>query len=244
MTKASYRFWAVGLVAILLLLAELAVAHMALLYPMPRGGIEDKKQFDGKVHAFIGFDSDRTLPCNGYNKPGPVTNLKAGETVNVRFWGPALPEKYLNTLPPKPSGGRGQISQARHGGGFCEMSLSYDGGKTFHLIGQYTKSCPDFYYAWPVKIPDNAPSCNTPGKCLFVWNWTAVNVPQFYMNCADVTIQGMKGGKLPTTSIEIVDVPDHKQDVTETGDGADDRMGKGPITSQITANMKGTFLKQ
>ncbi|KAG0293799.1 hypothetical protein BGZ98_002035, partial [Dissophora globulifera] len=122
---------------------------MALLHPMPRGGVRDKGQFDGKVHAFIGFDSDRKLPCNGYNKVGPITNLKAGEIVNVRFWGPALEEKYLDSLPPKPSGSRHQINQARHGGGLCQMSLSHDGGKTFRLIGQYSKSCPDFYYEWP-----------------------------------------------------------------------------------------------
>ncbi|KAI1316179.1 hypothetical protein EDD11_010351 [Mortierella claussenii] len=224
-----------------MMLVQTAVAHMALLYPMPRGGVRDTKQFDGKVHAFIGFDHDRSLPCNGYNKPGPVTNLKAGQTINVRFWGPALPTKYLDTLPPKPSGGN-QINQARHGGGFCEMSLSYDGGKTFHLIGKYSRSCPDFYYDWPVKIPDNAPSCNTPGKCLFVWSWTAVNVPQFYINCADIRIQGRaQGGSLPSTGIQIVDAPGYKKGVTEPGDGAGDKMGKGPISSEVKDNLSGKF---
>ncbi|KAF9933073.1 hypothetical protein BGZ65_004242 [Modicella reniformis] len=215
-------------------------AHMGLLYPMPRGGIEDKMQFDGKIHAFIGFDNDRTMPCNGYNKPGPVTRLHAGQVVNVRFWGPALAEKYLDTLPPKPFGRRShQLNQARHGGGFCEMSLSYDGGRTFHQIGQYTRSCPDFYYEWPVKVPDNVPSCNTPGKCLFVWSWTAVNVPQFYINCADVIIEGVADGVLPSKGIQIVDVPGHKQDVVAAGDDAGNKMGKGPDPNEIKANLEG-----
>ncbi|KAF9346817.1 hypothetical protein BGX26_001670 [Mortierella sp. AD094] len=214
---------------------------MALLYPMPRGGIRDTKQFDGKVHAFIGFDSDRALPCNGYKNPGPVTNLKAGEVINVRFWGPALPEKYLDTLPPKGSASS-QINQARHGGGLCQFSLSYDNGKTFHLIGQYSKSCPDFYYDWPVKIPENAPSCDKPGQCLFVWSWTAVNVPQFYINCADVTIQGKaSGGKLNSKSIQIDDAKGYKMGVTEPGDGAGDKRGNGPIQSQVQANKNGAF---
>jgi len=65
----------------LLLLAQEAAAHMALLYPMPRGGVATK-QYDGEVHTWIGFNDKRILPCNGYG-PGPVTALKAGQVVNV-----------------------------------------------------------------------------------------------------------------------------------------------------------------
>ncbi|KAG0357536.1 hypothetical protein BC939DRAFT_439744 [Gamsiella multidivaricata] len=237
----TFRFWAACLVAVVVLI-ESTTAHMALLYPMPRGGIRDKKQYDAEVHAFVNFNKHRTMPCNGYNKMGPVTKLKAGQTLNVRFWGPALKGSNLDHLPAKPTGSK-QINQARHGGGFCEFSLSYDGGKTFHKIGQYTKSCPDFYYEWPVKIPANVPSCNTPGKCLFVWSWTAVNVPQFYINCADVTIAGVKGGKLPSKSIQVVDIPNHKQKVTAQGDGYDEKMGKGPIKNEVNDNMSGKFQK-
>ena len=67
--------------ALLLLLVQEAAAHMALLYPMPRGGISTK-QFDGQVHAWIGFNTNRVLPCNGYG-PGPVTSMKAGQVINV-----------------------------------------------------------------------------------------------------------------------------------------------------------------
>lgn len=65
------------------LLAQSAMAHMALLYPMGRGSIGDKKQFDNEAHAFINYNKKRTLPCNGYNKVGPITKLKAGQVVNV-----------------------------------------------------------------------------------------------------------------------------------------------------------------
>jgi hypothetical protein len=61
--------------------------------------------------------------------------LKAGQIVPVRFWTPEL--KDTKTLP------KNKMTQARHGGGMCEFSLSYDGGKTFHVIGSYTKTCPD-----------------------------------------------------------------------------------------------------
>ncbi|KAG0251438.1 hypothetical protein BG011_007613 [Mortierella polycephala] len=232
--------WTIFVVASLLI--QTTLAHMALLYPMPRGGIRDKKQYNGKVHAFIGFDKKRTLPCNGYDRSGPITQLRAGQIIDVRFWGPALQEKFYDNLPPRPSNKRGkQINQARHGGGFCQFSLTYDGGKTFHLIGEYTESCPDFYYAWKVKIPDNVPSCNETGKCFFIWSWTAVNVPQFYMNCVDVKIQGKVGGKLPSKGIQIVNAPGYQKGVTAKGDGAGDMTGDGPNPDEVRANVKGTW---
>lgn len=52
---------------------------------MARGSIGDRKQFDSEAHAFIGYDNRRTLPCNGYNKVGPITKLKAGQIVNVSW---------------------------------------------------------------------------------------------------------------------------------------------------------------
>lgn len=55
--------------------------------------------------------------------------------VPVRFWTPEL--KNVNKLP------KNKMSEARHGGGMCEFSLSYDGGESFHVIGTYTKTCPD-----------------------------------------------------------------------------------------------------
>ncbi|KAF9117593.1 hypothetical protein BGW39_002029 [Mortierella sp. 14UC] len=217
-------------------LAQSVMAHMSLLYPMARGSVGDRKQYDGQPHAWIGYTPERTLPCNGYNKPGPVTKLRAGQIVNTRFWGPALGDNYNNRLPKKPNGK--QLNQARHGGGFCQYSLSYDGGKTFHLIGEYKRSCPDFYYEWPVKIPSNVPSCNQRGKCLFVWSWIAVNVPQFYINCADVVIEGAKRGRWNSKAgIEIVDVKGHPQGVVKPGDSAGDKMGKGPDRLDIARNM-------
>ncbi|KAG0056947.1 hypothetical protein BGZ90_005434 [Linnemannia elongata] len=236
---AITRYW---MVLAAVLLAQSAMAHMSLLYPMARGSVGDKRQFDFEAHAFIGYNHKRTLPCNGYNQVGPITKLKAGQIVNTRFWGPALKKNYNSHLPRKPSSSGRQMNQARHGGGFCQYSLSYDGGKSFHLIGEYNESCPDFYYEWPVKIPDNAPSCKEKGKCLFVWSWIAVNVPQFYINCADVEIDGVDNGKWSRNKgIQIVDAPEHPQNVVKPGDDAGDRMGKGPHRDDIERNLKGNW---
>ncbi|KAF9910560.1 hypothetical protein EC991_006119 [Linnemannia zychae] len=218
-----------GLVILALLAPKQADAHMAMLYPTPRGGY-GTKQFDGRIHVFVDYKGFK-FPCGGYPK-GPTTNLKAGQVVPVRFWTPEL--KNTHSLP------KNKLSQARHGGGMCEFSLSYDGGKSFHVIGTYTKTCPDVYYEWPVRIPDNVPSCTTPGKCLFSWSWTANILPQYYHNCADVTIKGVKNGKLPSKMMKMYDFKAKgvKSGVTFPGDGRSHDRGNGPIKSEVAQNTR------
>ncbi|KAF9359517.1 hypothetical protein BGX26_012150 [Mortierella sp. AD094] len=230
--------------ATLLILVSLlasATAHMALLYPTPRGGY-GTKQYNGRVHTWIGY-KDKTwtqrFPCGGY-KEGPVTKMKAGQVINVRFLASSMKAKDIKTQP-KPTSKNRQFSQARHGGGTCEFSLSYDGGKTFRRIGRYTKSCPDAYYQWPVKIPKNVPSCTKKGNCLFVWSWTANILAQYYHNCADIHLTGVKKGKLPPNGITIVDFKGHKTGVTAPGDGVKHNSGPGPNKKEINDNMNGRY---
>ncbi|KAF8945609.1 hypothetical protein BGZ47_002322 [Haplosporangium gracile] len=218
-----------GLVILALLAPKQADAHMAMLYPTPRGGY-GTKQFDGRIHVFVGYQGFK-FPCGGYPK-GPTTKLKAGQVVPVRFWTPEL--KNTDSLP------KNKMSEARHGGGMCEFSLSYDGGKSFHVIGSYTKTCPDAFYEWPVRIPDNVPSCTQSGKCLFSWSWTANLVPQYYHNCADVSIQGVKNGKLPSKMMKMYDFKAKgvKTGVTFPGDGKSHDRGVGPSKSEIAQNTR------
>lgn len=143
----------------------------------------------------------------------------------------------MDRVPPKTL----RLNQARHGGGLCQFSLSTDGGDTYHRIGEYSHSCPDFYYEWPVKIPNNVPDCNKPGKCLFVWSWTAANMDQFYQNCADVVIKGKSNGEYPKEGITIVDVKGYAQKVFAAGDGYRNDMGRGPIANEVKKNLQGSW---
>lgn len=232
--------------ALLILVAVIASAsaHMALLKPTPRGGY-GTKQYNGRVHTWIGYKDkvwSQRFPCGGY-APGPITNMKAGETIDVRFFASSMKAADIKTQP-KPVPANRQFSQARHGGGLCEFSLSYDGGKTFHKIGQYSKTCPDAYYYWPVKIPHNVPSCKTKGKCLFVWSWTANILPQYYHNCADINLTGVSSGaKLPKTGIQIVDFKPYPMNKVAPGDGINHKSAGGPSKSEISANLNGAFWK-
>ncbi|CAO3567574.1 unnamed protein product [Mortierella alpina] len=195
---------------------------MAMLYPAPRGGF-GTRQFDWRIHTFVGYNGFK-YPCGGYSM-GPNTDIKAGQLIPVRFWTSEMRDS--DRLPKK------SIDEARHGGGMCEFSLSYDGGKTFHVIATYTKTCPDAAYEWPVRIPDNIRSCDDPGKCLFAWSWTAALIPQFYHNCADVTIHGSQNGKIPQKTIQLYDFEGHKQKVTFPGDGSSHHRGPGPMAREV-----------
>lgn len=207
-------------------------AHIAISNPPGQGGPWAKDK--GKtIHGWIGFQG-KPFPCGGYKK-GPVTTYKAGEVIPVRFWNFNVvnPKKF-----PPPAG----LSQGRHGGGACEFSLSYDGGKSWKVIGQYTKTCPDIYYEWPVMIPKNAPSCTDSNKCLFSMSWVAFKTNQFYHHCANVVIQGVAGGKLPSLEMTVVDTPNRGQklDTHALGDG---KQGKstGPSRRERDLNLSGFF---
>ncbi|KAG0346288.1 hypothetical protein BG004_001996 [Podila humilis] len=209
----SQASWMLCLFLALAFLSPCTVdAHMAMLYPPPRGGV-GTKDFRWTIHQFVGFE-DFKYPCGGFKKLGPNTDLEAGKTIAVRFWSSAMSDKKdPGTLPSK------GIEQARHGGGMCEFSLSYDGGKSFHVIATYTKTCPDAAFEWPVKIPENIRSCDDPGAC------------------ADVTIKGKKDGVIPKKTIQIYDFEGHKKDVTFDGDGNSHKHGPGPIKSERDANL-------
>ncbi|KAF9964197.1 hypothetical protein BGZ70_006798 [Mortierella alpina] len=167
---------------------------------------------------------------------GPVTKLKAGEVVPVRFWTFGVPDKC-----DKPATSIKGGDQARHGGGYCEFSLSYDGGKQWRVIGQYTRSCPDIFYEWPVLIPQNAPSCTDSKRCLFSFSWVAFSVNQFYHHCANVEIQGSTNGKLPPLKMTVADLKAprtvHAEGDAKKGKGK----GSGPDPREVRLNRGGFF---
>ncbi|KAJ2818586.1 hypothetical protein GGI24_005052, partial [Coemansia furcata] len=107
--------------------------------------------------------------------PTPSATWTAGQSVTVKF-GP---------------GG------SPHGGGHCEFSLSYDGGKTFVVVYQVLRYCfgtDQNTREHTFDLPAGLPSSD---KAVFAWTWVnAMGNREFYMNCADVVI---KGGSAPFT---------------------------------------------
>ncbi|KAF9181409.1 hypothetical protein BGZ51_005438, partial [Haplosporangium sp. Z 767] len=59
-----------SLLILALLVPNQSEAHMAMLYPIPRGGY-GTKQFDWRIHVFVGYKGFK-FPCGGYPR-GPNT---------------------------------------------------------------------------------------------------------------------------------------------------------------------------
>ncbi|KAF9572179.1 hypothetical protein EC968_010186 [Mortierella alpina] len=145
--------------------------------------------------------------------------MAAGDTINVRFYASDMNDNELRNQP-KTVGkkDRRQFKQARHGGGMCEFSISYDEGESFVLIGRYTKTCPD-----------------------------SSILPQFYMNCADIKLTSKQKSNFykPKEEVAFFDFKKFKKNGKEVklefgvraqGDGAKHTVGDGPIPSEVEAN--------
>jgi hypothetical protein len=104
------------------------------------------------------------FPCKGYQNDRPIqttVSYTAGSTYNMTLAGSAM-----------------------HGGGSCQLSLSYDNGATFRVIKSMIGGCP-LTTTYDFTIPSYAPA----GVALFAWTWQNYEGNrEFYMNCAEVNI--------------------------------------------------------
>ncbi|KAJ2609979.1 hypothetical protein H4S08_003820 [Coemansia sp. RSA 1365] len=164
-------------------LVSSVAAHMATIEPCPRfsPNCESKPKLPADcsydynyIKSPIAPDSDVLCKSNS-PWPEPVATWTAGQTVTVKF---------------QPDG-------AAHGGGHCQFSLSYDGGKTFVVVHEELQYC-FFGHAsdgntaevleYSFQLPANVPSSD---KAVFAWTWVnAIGNREFYMNCADIAITG------------------------------------------------------
>ncbi|KAJ2782954.1 hypothetical protein H4R18_001970 [Coemansia javaensis] len=164
-----------------------AAAHMAMTAPCgrynpncPVGGVlppGESPDYDIKTPIHSSDPKAATQPLCKHTTPWakPVASWTAGQAVTVSF----------------EAGGAG------HGGGHCQFSLSYDGGKTFVVVHEELRHC--FYsgasngnnadvLSYTFTLPKNVPGSD---KAIFAWTWVnAIGNREFYMNCADVAIQG------------------------------------------------------
>lgn len=109
------------------------------------------------------------FPCKGYQKNTPwraTAKYTAGETYNITLAG-----------------------SATHGGGSCQLSLSYDNGKTFKVIQSMMGACP-LQSKYDFQMPEDVAN----GNAVLAWTWfNLIGNREMYMNCADVVISGGNG---------------------------------------------------
>ncbi|BAE62598.1 unnamed protein product [Aspergillus oryzae RIB40] len=157
-----------------LLSCGLAAAHMQMSWPYPiRSPLDPQNRGSDKDYDMANplSPSGSDFPCKGYHKNTPwraTAEYNAGESYNMTVAGAAT-----------------------HSGGSCQLSLSYDDGKTFKVIKSKVGGCPlDFKYDFTM------PSDVVNGHALFAWSWfNLVGNREMYMNCANVEVSGGSGSK-------------------------------------------------
>ncbi|KAK3989595.1 hypothetical protein QBC44DRAFT_327226 [Cladorrhinum sp. PSN332] len=148
--------------------AQLATAHMEIKEPAPfRSKFNPNAVNIDYTNTAPLADSGANYPCKGYHSD---FGTAAGKS--VASYAPG--SSYQFTVD----------GQAPHGGGSCQVSLSYDGGKTFTVIQSIIGSCP-LASTYPFTIPSDAPE----GEAIWAWTWSnKIGNREQYMNCAAVTI--------------------------------------------------------
>ncbi|GAB1217988.1 hypothetical protein ATERTT37_007232 [Aspergillus terreus] len=154
------------------LLATMASAHIQMVDPIPIRSPESKDKSGQIDYSYTNplSDSGSDYPCKGYaNDPfKSVANYSPGQQYSLKLKG-----------------------SATHDGGSCQISLSYDKGKSFKVIHSMLGGCP-LTKEYQFQIPQGAPS----GEALLAWTWfNKVGNREMYMNCAQVTIGGGNGGQ-------------------------------------------------
>nr|XP_018261633.1 uncharacterized protein I303_06074 [Kwoniella dejecticola CBS 10117]OBR83791.1 hypothetical protein I303_06074 [Kwoniella dejecticola CBS 10117] len=96
---------------------------------------------------------------------------------------------------------------ATHGGGSCQISMSYDQGATWNVIHSQVGGCLVDGMTTIITIPSEAPS----GEALFAWGWfNRLGNREMYHNCASVTItnggSGLNAKDFPTPFVANANV--------------------------------------
>ncbi|KAI9230460.1 MAG: putative endoglucanase precursor [Piptocephalis tieghemiana] len=138
---------------------------MAMVDPPPRRSPRNP-------HPVGGVDWDMTSPLKG-SAQFPCKRAPAGPNVQTYKAGTSITAAL---------GG-----SARHNGGHCQFSLSYDQGKSFVVLRSIMGDCLKTESNYTVSLPKDLPG----GDVIFAWSWVnAIGNREYYMNCADIHING------------------------------------------------------
>ncbi|KAL2822999.1 hypothetical protein BJX63DRAFT_376046 [Aspergillus granulosus] len=147
------------------LLASYTYGHIQMSKPYPIRSPLNTAATGEKDYSYTNplATDGSNYPCKGYaNDPFNATaTYSQGQTYQIELQG-----------------------SATHGGGSCQIALSYDKGKTFQVIHSMLGGCP-LQSSYSFKVPADAPS----GQALLAWSWfNKIGNREMYMNCAQVTI--------------------------------------------------------
>lgn len=160
-------------IAAVLALSGATSAHMIMANPKPYGSPDNSPLTASNYPCKLSGD-----PATFYSTDGLSNTATAGDSVKMSFTGSAV-----------------------HGGGSCQVALTTDmqpsASTRWSVILSIEGGCPSKDGSGPseydVKIPADIPA----GDYSYAWTWTSKlsGQPEYYMNCAPLTIQGGSGSK-------------------------------------------------
>jgi len=109
----------------------------------------------------------------------------------------------------------------------CQFGLSYkrnaNAAEDFVVLSTVRRGClVDTGMSFSVPIPGNAPS----GNAILFWTWiNRVGNREYYMNCADVNVQGVNGGKIEGDGLFVANPPTNGPVIPEWGTSGEDFTG-------------------
>ncbi|KAF4552738.1 Hypothetical protein D9617_9g025280 [Elsinoe fawcettii] len=178
--KSTHPFIRLHALAVILTLSRTALAHMEMKWPIPFRSKYDARlraaQIDYNMMAPLSPDGS-DFPCKGYEYDtiqGATADFEAGQTYNVSLAGTIM-----------------------HGGGSCQIAMSYDHGRTFKVIKSIIGGCP-YKMNYDFTVPSYAPD----GTAILAWTWqNNVGNREFYMNCAEVQVAGASSSRKRQESV-------------------------------------------
>lgn len=213
------------LVAAFSVVLPLVSSHVVLNDPLPFNGDQD----------------NAPLAADGSNFPCKLTGAASG--TSSKTFTPGTPDTFILK------------GSAVHGGGSCQISVTYDNPPTknsvFKVVQSYEGACPvsavgnlpadpnNLLPSLPVTMPTGLKS----GDAVFVWTWfNKIGNREMYMNCAPITIGGSESSdtvfkSLPDMFVaNIPTAPNNECTTKETFDIQFPNPGQNVVTSNAGTN--------
>ncbi|KAI1465242.1 uncharacterized protein F4812DRAFT_466693 [Daldinia caldariorum] len=165
-------------------LLAVSSGHMIMQTPKPFGGpdLDNSPLTSGNFPCKLKGD-----PATFYSTSGLDNTMAVGETQSLSFKGSAV-----------------------HGGGSCQLAITKDpqpsASTSWQVILSIEGGCPSKSGQGPdtydFKIPDGV----APGKYVFSWTWISklAGQPEYYMNCAPITVTGGNSKRSDNETMEIL----------------------------------------
>ncbi|OLL25865.1 hypothetical protein NEOLI_001382 [Neolecta irregularis DAH-3] len=209
--------------AIFLQLVLMSFAHVQMISPPPLRSKYDPQSssIDYSMTDPLTLDGS-DFPCKGYQND-PITHTvatyAAGSSYTIQLAGTAV-----------------------HGGGSCQISLSYNNGESFQVIHSMIGGCP-LPLSYEFTVPSDAPQS---GQALLAWTWfNEIGNREMYMNCARVKVTGSGSGFTAPAIFEAnifgsgtCNTPDNK-DIIFPNPGDSVEYGGSPSSRSSGANLPG-----